>query len=40
VLRGLVRGWENFQQVYRPLADEWAIYDNSGDSPQLLESWP
>jgi len=40
VLRRLVRGWENFQQVYRPLADEWAIYDNSGDSPRLLERWP
>ena len=38
VLRRLARGWENFQRVYRPLADEWAIYDNSGDSPRLLES--
>jgi predicted ABC-type ATPase len=40
VLRRLAHGWENFLQVYRPLADEWAIYDNSGDSPQRLESWP
>ena len=26
--------------VYRPLADSWAIYENSGQSPQLLERQP
>jgi predicted ABC-type ATPase len=40
VLRRFVRGWENFLHVYRPLADEWAIYDNSGELPQLIERWP
>lgn len=25
-------------EIYRPLADEWAVYDNSGESPKLLES--
>ena len=40
VFRRFVRGWENFQHVYRPLADEWTVYDNSGVSPQLLERWP
>lgn len=40
VLRRYVRGWDNFQRIYRPLADEWAIYDNSSTSPTLMERWP
>lgn len=38
VLRRFERGWKNFQSVYRPLADAWAVYDNSGTNPRLLES--
>ena len=37
VLRRFVRGWENFRRTYRPLADSWAVYDNSGRAPRLLE---
>ena len=37
VVRRFSRGWENFQRVYRPLADSWAVYDNSGDEPKILE---
>jgi len=37
VLRRFARGWKNFQTVYRPLADAWAVYDNSGAKPRLLE---
>jgi predicted ABC-type ATPase len=37
VLRRFVRGWENFEAAYKPLADAWEVYDNSGDSPILLE---
>jgi len=37
VVRRFVRGWDNFQRVYRLLADSWAVYDNSGHAPQLLE---
>ncbi len=37
VLRRFVRGWDNFQRVYRSLADSWAVYDNSALTPQLLE---
>jgi predicted ABC-type ATPase len=37
VLRRFVRGWENFQRTYRPLADSWAVYDNSERAPRLLE---
>lgn len=37
VIRRFSRGWENFQRVYRPLADNWAVYDNSSDEPRILE---
>ena len=30
------RGLENFFQLYRPLADTWAVYDNSGNAPRLI----
>lgn len=40
VLRRFDRGWEHFVRIYRPLADEWAAYDNSSQSPKLLERWP
>jgi predicted ABC-type ATPase len=38
VRRRFVRGWENFLNVYRPLADSWAVYNNSAAEPVLLES--
>jgi len=38
ILRRFARGWTNFQKVYRPLADAWAVYDNSRDKPILLEA--
>ncbi len=37
VLRRFERGWKNFCTVYRPLADSWAVHDNSGERPQLIE---
>ena len=37
VIRRFTRGWNNFQSFYCPLADMWAVYDNSGDRPRLLE---
>ena len=40
VLRRFERGWFNFQTVYRPLADAWAVYDNSGLRPTLVEKGP
>jgi len=39
VLRRFERGWRNFERHYRPLADAWTIYDNSGDKPRLLEKY-
>jgi predicted ABC-type ATPase len=38
VVRRFSRGWENFLTIYQPMAESWAVYDNSGASPQLLES--
>jgi predicted ABC-type ATPase len=40
VLRRFDRGWLNFQTVYRPLAHAWAVYDNSGLRPTLVEKGP
>ena len=38
VIRRFGRGWINFERVYWPLADAWAVYDNSGQEAQLLEA--
>ena len=40
VLRRFKRSLENFESLYRPLADSWAIYDNSGQIPLLIECGP
>jgi len=40
VLRRFTRGWANFQSAYRPLADAWAVYNNSGQDPRLQEKKP
>jgi predicted ABC-type ATPase len=37
VLRRFKRGWENFIRIYQPMAESWAVYDNSGASAQLVE---
>jgi predicted ABC-type ATPase len=37
VIRRFKRGWANFETVYRPMADSWAVYDNSGATPLLVE---
>ena len=40
VLRRFDRSWRNFLSVYRPLADSWTVYDNSGIEPLLQEQGP
>jgi predicted ABC-type ATPase len=40
VLRRFARSWNNFQNAYRLLADEWTVYDNSGTKPRVLEQGP
>src|SRR5262249_1895318 len=37
VRRRFKRGWENFEQLYRPIVDRWELYDNSGQRPFLLD---
>lgn len=37
VLRRFVAGWRNFERAYKPLVDAWALYDNSGERPVLVE---
>lgn len=36
LIRRFTRSWQNFERVYKPLADRWIVYDNSGPAPQLL----
>ena len=40
VVRRFNRSWRNFQLIYRELADTWAIYDNAGEFPRLMEQGP
>jgi predicted ABC-type ATPase len=40
VMRRFKRGWENFERIYRPLANSWAVYENSDRSPRLTERGP
>lgn len=40
VLRRFRRSWENFDALYRPLADAWTIYDNAGGKPKLIDRGP
>jgi len=30
-------GLNNLEMLYKPLVNEWAVYDNSGKVPELLE---
>lgn len=40
VHRRFARSWRNFEEHYRPLADRWAVYDNSTRPPKLIGSGP
>jgi predicted ABC-type ATPase len=40
VVRRFKRGWANLRDVYLPLADHSAIYENSESKPKLLERGP
>lgn len=39
IRRRFKSGFDNFHRLYRPLADAWALYDNSEAAPVLLEWW-
>lgn len=36
IRRRFDRGWGNFLELYRRVADEWRGYDNSGETPVLM----
>ena len=31
------RSWENFQHIYKDLADSWTVFDTSGEIPLIIE---
>ncbi|MET0180394.1 MAG: hypothetical protein ABW194_07925 [Novosphingobium sp.] len=37
IRRRFVSGLENFQAHYKAVVDDWALYDNSGAEPVLLD---
>ena len=37
IRRRFRKGWYNFQNHYRHRVDAWVVFDNSGESPTLLE---
>ena len=37
IRRRFQAGWLNFSGLYKQIVDEWALYDNSGPTPQILE---
>lgn len=37
IRRRFAQGWDNFQQLYRPLADAWQVYDAGGAQLRLLD---
>ncbi|MFM0741684.1 zeta toxin family protein [Paraburkholderia xenovorans] len=37
IRRRFATGLKNFEQHYRHAVDDWALYDNSGDTPIMLE---
>jgi predicted ABC-type ATPase len=37
VRRRFIAGRRNFERHYRAAVDSWAVYDNSGDEPVLME---
>jgi len=37
LVRRFGRSWTNFTEIYRPLSDEWIVFDNSGFEPIVLE---
>ena len=38
VRRRFERGLRNLFHIYMPLADQWAVYDGSGDEPRLIQT--
>ena len=37
IRRRFASGLRNFEELYRPIVDEWALYDNSSNTPIIIE---
>jgi predicted ABC-type ATPase len=37
IRRRFAAGWDNFLRHYRAAVDDWALYDNAGEIPVMLE---
>ncbi len=37
IKRRFERSWINFQALYRPLTDEWTVFDTSGPQPVIID---
>ena len=37
ISRRFQRGWENFENLYRPIVNHWELYENSGNVPILID---
>ncbi|MFZ4437815.1 MAG: zeta toxin family protein [Syntrophales bacterium] len=37
IRRRFTSGLRNFEEIYRPIVDEWALYDNSSSTSILIE---
>jgi len=37
IRRRYASGIEHFQRIYKPMVDAWALYDNAGTEPKLLD---
>lgn len=37
IARRFIKGWRNFEQLYRGLVDTWQVFDNAGEAAVLLE---
>ncbi len=35
--RRFASGYRNFEKIYKPIVDAWAVYDNGGPEPVLLD---
>jgi predicted ABC-type ATPase len=37
IRRRFRKSWENFQGIYREKADYWAVFDTSGEIPEIMD---
>ena len=37
IIRRFEKSWINFQQIYKPMADSWIVFDTSGNKPVILD---